>query len=195
MGRALSYLPDVVAAAVAVAASLILLSMPDAAFAAALAGLAAVIAAVDRRFFVIPDSAGLALLAGGLALAVRDLPTAAWAPTLGEAVARGLAAGLLLWSLRALHMAWRGAEGLGLGDVKLAAAGAPWLAWTTLVPVLELAVVAALIAVVIEARLARERPRLDLMVPFGVFLAPALWLGFLAERGGFLDRFWPFAGG
>lgn len=195
MGRALSYLPDVLAGVVAVAASLIVLAMPDAAFAAVLAGLAAVIAAVDRRHFIIPDSAGVALLAGGLALAVHDLPTAQWGPALGEAVARGLAAGLLFWSLRALHMAWRRTEGLGLGDVKLAAAGAPWLAWTTLVPVLELAVVAALIAVVIDTRLARERPRLDLMVPFGVFLAPALWLGFLAERGGFLDRFWPFGGG
>jgi leader peptidase (prepilin peptidase)/N-methyltransferase len=191
MRGVLSYWPDAVAALVAMLVGAIVLPPSLAAWAALLALLAAVVAAVDRRVFLIPDSAGLALAAGGLALAVHEAPPGDWTMVVLDAVARGLLAGLAFWSLRAVHMAWRKVEGLGLGDVKLAAAGAPWLAWGSLVPVLELAVLAALVAVLIEARRHRAGPRLDDMVPFGVFLAPALWLGFLAERTGLIDRFWP----
>ena len=185
-------LPDVGLAVAAVAVGAWALPLPQAAFAGVLAGLVAIVAAVDRRLYIIPDTASLGLAVTGLALVLWEAPPGDWTTPLAEAVARALLAGLVFWSLRALHRAARGVEGLGLGDVKLAAAGAPWLAWTSLVPVLELAVVAALIAVVIDARARRTGPRLDDMVPFGVFLAPALWLGFLAERTGALDRFSPW---
>lgn len=195
MTAVLSYLPDLAVALTAVAIGAAALPFPVAAYAALLAGLVTIVAAVDRRVFLIPDSANLALAIGGLALALHEAPAGGWSAPLTEAVARGLLAGLFFWSLRAVHRAWRGVEGLGLGDVKLAAAGAPWLAWETLVPVLELAVVAALVAVMIEARLRRSGPRLDDQIPFGVFLAPALWLGFLAERTGLLDRLALFGAG
>lgn len=181
-------LPDLLLAVAAVLVGAAVLAPREAAFAALLAGLVAIVAAVDRRVFLIPDTANLALALGGLTLAWLEAAPCEAGGALMEAVARGLAAGLFFWALRAGHEAWRGVEGLGLGDVKLAAAGAPWLAWTTLVPVLELAVLGALVAVAIEALLRRARPGLDDMVPFGVFLAPALWAGFLAERAGLLDR-------
>lgn len=189
----LSFLPDGIAAATAVGVGLWALPPHEAGFAAVLAILAAIVAAVDRRVFLIPDTANLALAVGGLALAWSEAGPGEMPTPLLDAIARGLLAGLLFWSLRAVHRVWRGFEGLGLGDVKLAAAGAPWLAWTSLVPVLELAVAAALIAVLAETLLARSRPRFDDALPFGVFLAPALWFGFLAERTGILDRFSPFA--
>jgi leader peptidase (prepilin peptidase)/N-methyltransferase len=192
MNLALSLLPDVGLAVVAITVGVWTLPAAQAAFAGVLAALVTIVAAVDRRLYIIPDTANLGLAAVGLALVLWEAPAGDWAAPLGEAVARGLVAGLLFWSLRAVHRVARGVEGLGLGDVKLAAAGAPWLAWSTLVPVLELAVLAALIAVVIDARARRTGPALDDMVPFGVFLAPALWLGFLAERTGVLDRFSPF---
>jgi leader peptidase (prepilin peptidase)/N-methyltransferase len=191
MGVILSCLPDVLAAAAAAAAGFLVLPSDVAAFAAGLAGLVGVIAAVDRRVFLIPDTAVLALAAAGLALAAHEAATDDRVTAVADAIARGLLAGLAFWSLRALHQAWRGVEGLGLGDVKLAAAGAPWLAWGTMVPVLELAVLGALIAILAEAGLRRAGPRLDDRVPFGVFLAPALWAGFLAERTGLLARVWP----
>ena len=192
MGPLPSLLPDVVVAAAAVGLAAWSLPLPTAGFAGLLAVLVAVVAAVDRRVFLIPDTAVLALAATGFALVAFEAEPDERSIALTEALARALLAGLLFWSLRAVHRLWRGVEGLGLGDVKLAAAGAPWLAWTSLVPVLELAVVAALVAVLIEARHRRAGPRLDDMVPFGVFLAPALWLGFLAERTGILDRFSPW---
>jgi len=192
MAVILSLLPDIVVALAAILAGLWVLPQPQASFAAVLALIVSVVAGVDRRVFLIPDTAVIALAAGGLALVAHEAPPGDWQMPIVEAVARGLLAGLLFWSLRALHRLWRGVEGLGLGDVKLAAAGAPWLAWGSLVPVLELAVLAALVAVLIEARLARTGPRLDDSVPFGVFLAPALWLGFLAERTGVLDRLFPW---
>ena len=195
MDTARSLLPDVLMATVAVAVGVWALPPAEALFATLLAVLVAIVAGVDRRVFLIPDTANLALAAGGLALAWWEAAPGDGTIALAEALARGALAGLLFWGLRAAHRAWRGVEGLGLGDVKLAAAGAPWLAWGSLVPVLELAVVAALIAVLIEARSRRAGPRLDDRVPFGVFLAPALWLGFLAERTGLLERFSPFAAG
>ena len=187
-----SALPDLGLAVVAIAVGAWALPPLPALFAGLLAALVAVVAAVDRRVFLIPDTAVLALAAGGLVLVALEAGPDERPVALAEAVARGLLAGLLFWSLRAVHRAWRGVEGLGLGDVKLAAAGAPWLAWSSLVPVLELAVVAALVAVLIEAKSRRAGPRLDDMVPFGVFLAPALWLGFLAERSGIIERFSPW---
>ena len=195
MAVALSLLPDVAAAVIAVAFGVWVLPIPLAAFAGLLAVVVAVVAGVDRRLFLIPDTANLVLALGGLALVAWEAADAAPAAALVDALARGLLAGLAFWSLRALHRAWRGVEGLGLGDVKLAAAGAPWLAWGSLVPVLELAVLAALLAVAVEAATRRDGPRLDDRVPFGVFLAPALWLGFLAERTGLIERFSPFTAG
>lgn len=195
LDRLRALLPDLLVAAAAVVAGALLLPPVEAGFAAVLAVLVAVIAGVDRRVFLIPDTANLALAVVGLGFAVRGLPVADWAAPLGDAVARGLLAGLLFWGLRALHRLWRGVEGLGLGDVKLAAAGAPWLDWTSLVPVLELAVGAALVVVAAEALRRREGPRLDDRLPFGVFLAPALWLGFVAERTVLLDRMWLAAAG
>ena len=192
MAPVLSVLPDLGAALAAIAVGAWALPPVTAAFAGLLAALVAVVAAVDRRVFLIPDTAVVALAVGGLALVAVEAGPDDRTPALADALARGLLAGLLFWGLRAVHRLWRGVEGLGLGDVKLAAAGAPWLAWSSLAPVLELAVVAALIAVLIEAGRRRIGPQLDDMIPFGVFLAPALWLGFLAERTGLIDRLSPW---
>jgi leader peptidase (prepilin peptidase)/N-methyltransferase len=192
MAPVLPLLPDIGLAGAAIATGVWLLPPVEAAFAALLAVTVAIVAAVDRRVYLIPDAAVLVLAAGGLALAGVEAAPGERLVAFADAVARGLLAGLFFWGLRAAHRAWRGVEGLGLGDVLLAAAGAPWLAWTSLAPVLELAVVGALVAVAIDAVRRRTGPRLDDTIPFGVFLAPALWLGFLAERTGLVDHFSPW---
>jgi hypothetical protein len=51
-----------------------------------------------------------------------------------------------------------------------------------LLPAFETAVVAALIAVAIDALAGRRRPEATDALPFGLFLAPACWLGFVVER-------------
>ena len=74
----------------------------------------------------------------------------------------------------------RGREGLGLGDVKLAAAIGAWLPLDAIPLCFALAANAAL-ALVLFAPL-RGRPlEATARLPFGAFLCPALWLVFYAS--------------
>jgi leader peptidase (prepilin peptidase)/N-methyltransferase len=167
-----------VVAVAAVAASLWAAPGFRGALGAALALVMLAIAVIDSRHFIIPDALsatalGLALLNAGL----EDSQT----PLAGieAAVLRGalLAAGFL--ALRALYFGIRGRQGIGLGDVKLAAVAGAWLEWTTIPVAIEIAALAALAGVAIR-QFARGRPlRATGRLPFGLFLAPAIWLGWL----------------
>ena len=56
-----------------------------------------------------------------------------------------------------------------------------WLSFVTIFAVIELAALSALGAYVVNGYL-RQRPlRATAFLPFGLFLAPAIWLGWLAE--------------
>ena len=84
------------------------------------------IAAIDARFFIIPNE--LSVLGFALAL----VHAAVLAPhAMGEAVAfavlRGAVVALLFLGLRVLYRRVRGREGIGLGDVKLAGVAGAWL--------------------------------------------------------------------
>ena len=69
----------------------------------------------------------------------------------------------------------------GLGDVKLAAAAGVWLDWPCIPVAIEIAAVAAL-AVYATAHVAgRRRIRAATRLPFGLFLAPAIWLAWLVQ--------------
>jgi leader peptidase (prepilin peptidase)/N-methyltransferase len=80
-----------------------------------------------------------------------------------------------------LYRRWRGRDGLGLGDVKLAAVCGAWLDLATVAAVIELAALLAIGAYVASAALRRERLRATAFLPFGLFLAPAIWIGWLGE--------------
>uniref|UniRef100_UPI003784D5C5 prepilin peptidase n=1 Tax=Methylocella sp. TaxID=1978226 RepID=UPI003784D5C5 len=140
-------------------------------------------AVTDARAFIIPDELNLAMAALGFAAAAVDAPYAPGA-AMAEAAARGAALGLAFLGLRALYRLWRGREGLGLGDVKLAAVAGVWLGWTIVPLAVELAALAALLAC---AALHVSGRRLDRLtrLPFGLFFAPAIWLGWLAQSGAF----------
>jgi leader peptidase (prepilin peptidase)/N-methyltransferase len=171
---------DYAACLVAVVLSLVLLPLPLAAFAAALGALAVLIAIIDIDRFIIPDSAVLAVAILGLLLVVVE--GGSRTATLVDAVLRAAATGGALYLLRAAYR-WRaGAHGLGLGDVKLAAAAGPWLMWPTLPFAVAVAAVAALLTAGIRAVLLRERMHLRQELPFGAFLAPAVWMSLLIER-------------
>jgi leader peptidase (prepilin peptidase)/N-methyltransferase len=104
------------------------------------------------------------------------------AAALVDAVLRSAATGGALYLLRAAYR-WRaGVHGLGLGDVKLAAAAGPWLMWPTLPFAIAVAAVAALLTAGARAVLMRERMHLRQELPFGAFLAPAVWMSLLIER-------------
>ena len=140
---------------------------------AALAAIALAIAVLDYRRMVIPDELnGLALLIG-LTAAGFASPSAPVAAIL-DAVLRAVAMFAVFFAFRFLYGRLRGVEGMGLGDVKLAAAAGAWLDWPELPIAVNIAALVALAAVLV-ARLAGREPTLTAKVPFGVFFAPAIW--------------------
>lgn len=173
------------AAAVAGAViSFLVLPWPGAGFAALLAALAVFVAAVDLDRYIIPDAANLAIFVTGLALVATESWRFGLLADLQDALLRAAIAGGLLWLLRFVYARATGVEGLGLGDVKLAAAGAPFLAWETLPLALALGALACGLALAVRAVLRDERIDRDLELPFGAFLAPAIWVAFVTDRMG-----------
>jgi len=163
------------------ALSIALLPLPLSAFAAALGALALLIAIVDLDRYIIPDAAVSAMALLGLCLAALEGDDGR-VVAVGDAALRALAMGSAFFLLRAAYR-WRsGVDGLGLGDVKLAAAAGPWLMWATLPFAVAVAAVAALITTGVRATLGRERMHMKQELPFGAFLAPAVWMSFMIER-------------
>jgi leader peptidase (prepilin peptidase)/N-methyltransferase len=138
------------------------------------------ICVIDARQYIIPDAlSATALLLAVVSAATADRDTALAGIEL--AVLRAAVLGACFLALRAIYQRIRGRQGIGLGDVKLAAVAGAWLDWTTIPIVIEIAALAALAAIVIR-QLVRRRPvRAAGRLPFGLFLAPAIWLGWLLE--------------
>ena len=179
----------VIAAITVVAVAAVVVSMVVApglagVFGAALALDVIAIAAIDARRFIIPDELTLAALALGIANAGLDPWSEGWSAvfaSIGAALLRGAVLAGCFFALRALYARLRGREGIGLGDVKLAGAGGVWLAWTTIPVAIEIAALAAL-AVYVARQLAGGRGiSATARMPFGLFLAPAIWFGWLLE--------------
>ena len=97
------------------------------------------------------------------------------------AALRAVAVALPLLLLMAGYRRWRGRDGLGLGDVKLAAVAGAWLGFVTIFAVIELAALSALVAYAVNAWLRKRPLTATAFLPFGAFLAPAIWIGWLAE--------------
>jgi len=146
---------------------------------AALALFAIAIAVIDARWFIIPNELSAAAFALGLVhAAVTESPVA---QAVLFAALRGAAIALLFLALREGYRRLRGRDGIGLGDVKLSAAAGAWLSWLALPIAIEIAALAA-IAVFAVRHYAAGRP-LDaaLKFPFGMFLAPSIWVAWLID--------------
>jgi|RhiMetdeSRZDD1v2_1073273.scaffolds.fasta_scaffold08425_2 leader peptidase (prepilin peptidase) / N-methyltransferase len=147
---------------------------------AVLALLMLAIAVVDARRLIIPNQLTAATLALAFVHAAIQEPREIVAAVSG-AMLRGAVLALLFLALREVYLRLRGREGLGLGDVKLAGAGGAWLGWSMMPIAIEMAALGALAyygvrhVASVEAMHARSR------IPFGLFLAPAIWLGWLLE--------------
>ena len=148
------------------------------------AGLALVmiaIARIDARDLIIPNMLVLAALALGLCNAALAAP-AGIVDGLCSASFRGAAFALLFFALQIGYRWLRRREGLGLGDVKLAAAGGTWLDWATIPAVIEIAAATALTVYLARYLIGhRDEIRQTSRLPFGLFLAPAIWLGWLLQ--------------
>jgi leader peptidase (prepilin peptidase) / N-methyltransferase len=84
------------------------------------------IAISDARRFIIPDPLVLAALGLGLLQALL-VPFEDNFAALAGSILRGLLLALAFWGLRKLYKRLRGREGIGFGDVKLAAVAGVWL--------------------------------------------------------------------
>jgi leader peptidase (prepilin peptidase)/N-methyltransferase len=156
----------------------------SAAAGAILAGLMLAIAVVDHRRMIIPDELNaLAFVTGLIAAGLR----AEAAPSIAilQAVARASLMFALFFGFRAGFRALRGLEGMGFGDVKLAAVAGVWLDSAGLPAVVEIAALSAL-AAALCARLRGDAFDPKARLPFGTFFAPAIWICWLlaAWRGG-----------
>jgi leader peptidase (prepilin peptidase) / N-methyltransferase len=143
---------------------------------AALVLLCVAITLIDIRQGIIPDRLNVSVAALGLLNVWTTFGIAAGA----EAIAEAIATGVVLLLLRQIYFVWRKIDGLGLGDVKLLAASAPWVGIGG-IPMLLL--VAALVALAFmgSLRLAGQPMTSKTSLPFGPFLAIGLIMTIVAQ--------------
>jgi leader peptidase (prepilin peptidase)/N-methyltransferase len=133
------------------------------------------IAAIDARRFMIPDALSLPAIPLGLLASGALLdPLQDDLVILDHLIGAGLG-GAGFWLVREAYWRLRQREGLGLGDVKLAAAAGAWVGWEHLPEAVLLAAAAALGVAVGLALVARRALSGRERIPFGAFLAPAIW--------------------
>jgi leader peptidase (prepilin peptidase)/N-methyltransferase len=147
---------------------------------AALALLMLAIAVIDARWLIIPDQLSAAGFGLGLINAAVTAPHEMWQAA-GIALARGAVLALLFYGLRMLYRRLRGRQGIGLGDVKLAAVAGAWLDWLTMPIAIEIAALTALGVIGIRYYAAGRQLEAALKFPFGLFLAPSIWACWLLE--------------
>ena len=139
--------------------------------------LCAALTVMDLRRGIIPD--GINLSTAGLGLLKAVVTSGALAALELTAEAAGIA--LIFWLLRRGYFAWRKAQGLGLGDVKLLAASGTWIGIAGLPTLLLVATLAALMAAG-GLQLAGRAMTRQSSLPFGPFLAIGLLLAVIAQR-------------
>jgi leader peptidase (prepilin peptidase) / N-methyltransferase len=164
------FYPAIELAALAVALIALTLGDAEAAWLDALLGWwLLALAWIDLRRWILPDALTLPLILVGLLAALLFDPEVLAARALGAALGY-IALRLIGWAYARL----RGREGLGQGDAKLLAAGGAWLGAMALPQVILLAAVGALIAAA-GLRLCGTPLRAQSALPFGPFLALAIW--------------------
>ena len=135
----------------------------------------------DWRRYRVPDR----LTAAALALRVLDIlafsPEPAGAALLDAGIRAAAMAGLF-YLFRAGYRRLRGREGLGFGDVKLAAVAGAWVDWPLLPAVVEVAALAGLALALVRARSTGLSG--DTKLPFAVGFAPAIFMGWQMQHLG-----------
>jgi leader peptidase (prepilin peptidase)/N-methyltransferase len=86
-----------------------------------------------------------------------------------------------LLAVSAVYSRLRQRQGIGFGDVKLASVAGVWLGWAMLPIAFEIAALVALASYALRQRILRRAIRSTSRLPFGLFLAPAIWLCWLLE--------------
>jgi leader peptidase (prepilin peptidase) / N-methyltransferase len=146
----------------------------------------ALITLADLRHFIIPDVLSLPALPIGLMASAMVQPDGDWLAGLSSGLAGALVGGGAFYLLRAAYFSLRHTEGLGMGDVKLAAVAGAWLGPAALAPACLVATLSAIASVLLLAAFRRQRavdPQRH--VPFGSFIAPTIlvfWVGRIMDH-------------
>ena len=159
--------------------SALTLPWPVAIASAVLGALMVAGADVDARTFLLPDAITWGAVACGIVAASLLHPAAPWL-TAGEAIARAACIAAALALFRSGYAWIRRSEGLGLGDVKLAAAIGAWLSVDAIPLCFGLATTSALLVVMFGYLKGQSVTRAT-RIPFGAFLCPSLWVVFYVE--------------
>jgi len=128
---------------------------------------------IDLRRGILPDYLTLPLIATGLIVTVTIAPA-----QLADHAAAAALAYLMLHGIAWGYRRLRHRDGLGLGDAKLLAAGGAWLGLAALPQILLCAALTGLAAAAI-LMFAGVRLHAHSALPFGPFLALAIWLSWL----------------
>jgi leader peptidase (prepilin peptidase)/N-methyltransferase len=134
------------------------------------------IAVEDARSLRVPDAWNLPCALAGFAAVASEAGAEGLSPlsALAHAALSGVVCGGVFYLMRELFFRMRGSEGLGLGDVKLAASGGIWVGWEVFPAVVTVAATAAILWIAAISLLHRGWSR-DRKIPFAAFLAPAIW--------------------
>ena len=129
---------------------------------------------IDYRHFIIPNALSLPAIPLGL-LAAQSAFGLSLRETAFDHGLAALVAGGTFYAVRWIYWQLRGIEGLGLGDVKLAAAAGAWVGLGSLGATCLLATTAALAMVLVDRmRVPDQANVLAKALPFGSFIAPAI---------------------
>jgi leader peptidase (prepilin peptidase)/N-methyltransferase len=148
-------------------------------FGAGLALVMLAIAVVDARSFLIPDPLNIV----GVALGVANTAVLGQGDPamLADAVLRAVVVAAAFLGLRMGYARLRRRHGIGLGDVKLAAVAGIWLDWSAVPIAIEIAALSALAAYAFGRYVLGHSLRPSTRLPFGLFFAPAIWIGWLLQ--------------
>jgi len=181
-GAAIGWQPlvaELVGSGIALVAALSL-PLPQAVVFAVVGWWLLLLALIDAEHGRLPDVLTLPLLVAGLATAA-SAAVAGLPPPLHSLLGAGLGFALFYATAR-LYAAWRGREGLGLGDAKLLAALGAWLGVDDLATLVFCSAVLALVVALVSGL-----RRADDTLAFGPWLAAAggglLWWRLLEASG------------
>ena len=179
----------IVFAAVVTAAGLILLPPVTAVATGVLALLMSLITLIDLRHFIIPNVLSFPAVPLGALANIMVFHPQDWSAGLTESLVGAVLAGGSFYLLRAAWLRLRGIDGLGMGDVKLAAVAGAWLGPSLLASACLASAMAGLGAVAITALRPGRKIAMNDEIPFGSFIAPVI-LGFWIWRVFDLVPFW-----
>ncbi len=153
-----------------------------------LALLMALITLTDLRHFIIPDVLSFPAVPLGVLANILVFHGGDWMAGLTESLLGAVIAGGSFYLLRAMWFRLRGFDGLGLGDVKLAAVAGAWLGPHLLAPACLAAALAGLGGVLVAALRPGRKLAMTDEIPFGSFIAPVIlgfWVWRVLEAGSF----------